>query len=83
MIISLLLRELKERIAKERNPEKLQELVLGINRLLDAIEAQLAKVEEQKSTANQHEEDVFFRYSGWFRSGPLLDSSGAPSHHQC
>jgi hypothetical protein len=43
--VSRLLRKLTERIAKERDPEKLQELVLGINRLLDAVEAQLAKIE--------------------------------------
>lgn len=43
--ISHLLRELTERIARERDPEKLGELVEGINHLLDALEAQLAKVE--------------------------------------
>jgi len=44
--ISRFLRELTKRIAKERDPEKLRELVVGINLLLDAIEAALAKIEE-------------------------------------
>ena len=44
--MSRLLRELTERIVKEQDPEKLRELVFGINRLLDAIETQLAKIEE-------------------------------------
>jgi hypothetical protein len=45
--MSRLLRELKERVVKEQDPKKLHALVLGINRLLDAIETQLAKVEGQ------------------------------------
>jgi CHAD domain-containing protein len=43
--ISRLLRELTGRVAKEQDTEKLHDLVLGINRLLDAMETQLAKVE--------------------------------------
>lgn len=36
--MSRLLREFTERIAKERDPEKLQELVSEVNRLLDEFE---------------------------------------------
>jgi hypothetical protein len=40
-----LLRELMERVSTEHDPERLQELILAVNRLLDAIEAQIAKLE--------------------------------------
>jgi hypothetical protein len=46
------LRELMEQIAREHDPEMLHELVLAVNRLLDAIEAQLAKVEGRDSPPN-------------------------------
>ncbi len=77
--ISLLLRELSE-LPKERNPEKLQEWSWESTVFWTQSRH---NSQRSKSTANQQEEDVFFRYSGWFRSSPLLDSSGAPSHHQC
>lgn len=42
---SRLFRELTERIAREQDPEKLEEVVSEINRLLDAVEAQLTRLE--------------------------------------
>ena len=42
---SRLFRELTERIAREQDPEKLEEMVSEINRLLDAVEAQLTRLE--------------------------------------
>lgn len=44
-VISRLLRELTELVAKEHDPEKLRELVVGMNRVLDAIEEQIATLE--------------------------------------
>jgi hypothetical protein len=44
-VTTRLLRELMERVSTEHAPENLQELVLAVNRLLDAIEAQIAKIE--------------------------------------
>ncbi|MBZ5658288.1 MAG: hypothetical protein LAO56_23755 [Acidobacteriia bacterium] len=40
-----LFREITERIAKEQDRDKLRQLVLGINRLSDAVKAQLARIE--------------------------------------
>jgi hypothetical protein len=41
-----LLRQLMDRVDKEHDPAKLRELILAVNRLLDALEAQIAKLEE-------------------------------------
>jgi hypothetical protein len=42
------LRDLREQIAKENDPEKLRELVLAINVLLNMIEEQVAKIAGQR-----------------------------------
>lgn len=39
------LRDLREQIAKESDPERLRELVMNINALLNLIEDQVAKLE--------------------------------------
>jgi hypothetical protein len=39
------LRELREQIARESNPERLRGLVININALLNLIEDQVAKLE--------------------------------------
>jgi hypothetical protein len=39
------LRELTEQAAKEQDPERLRQLVLGINTLLDIIERRVAEIE--------------------------------------
>ena len=43
--MSRVLRELTEQSAKEQDPEKLRQLVLGINTLLDIIERRVAELE--------------------------------------
>jgi hypothetical protein len=40
-----LLRQLMERIEQEREAETLHELILAMNRLLNAVEAQIVKLE--------------------------------------
>jgi hypothetical protein len=42
------LRDLREQIAKENDPEKLRELVVAIDVLLNMIEEQVAKIEGQR-----------------------------------
>jgi hypothetical protein len=42
------LRALREQIVKETDPEKLRELVININALLNLIEDQVAKLEGQQ-----------------------------------
>ena len=42
---SRLFRELTERIARELDPEKLEEMISEINHLLDVVEAQLTRLE--------------------------------------
>jgi hypothetical protein len=42
------LHDLREQIAKENDPEKLRELVIAINVLLNMIEEQVAKIEGQQ-----------------------------------
>jgi hypothetical protein len=39
------LRELTEQAAKEQDPERLRQLVLGINTLLDIIERRVAEIQ--------------------------------------
>ena len=46
------LRKLTELAAKEHNPEKLRQLVLGINNLLDVIEGRLAKLERHSNRSS-------------------------------
>lgn len=43
--MSQTLRELTEQAAKEQDPERLRQLVLGINTLLDIIERRVAEIE--------------------------------------
>ena len=43
--MSRTLRELIEQAAKEQDPERLRQLVLGINTLLDIIERRVAAIE--------------------------------------
>jgi hypothetical protein len=50
-VTSRLLRELTERIAREHDLEKLRELVVEINRLLDAIEEQIATLEGRSDSS--------------------------------
>jgi hypothetical protein len=49
--MSRILRELTERVAKEHDLEKLRELVGEINRLLDAIEEQIATLEGRSNSS--------------------------------
>jgi len=42
------LRDLREQIVKENDPEKLRELVVAINVLLNMIEEQVAKIAGQR-----------------------------------
>jgi hypothetical protein len=42
------LRDLREQIARETDPEKLRELVMNINALLNIIEDQVAKMEGKR-----------------------------------
>jgi hypothetical protein len=44
-LLSKALRDLKDLIAKERDPQNLRELVAEINTLLDMIEMQVARLE--------------------------------------
>jgi hypothetical protein len=46
------LRELREQIAKESNAERLRELVMNINALLNMIEDQVTKLEGQPPLGN-------------------------------
>lgn len=46
------LRELTESAAKEHDPEQLREFVHAINRLLDVVERQLAKLEGRSGPLN-------------------------------
>lgn len=50
-LVSKSLHDLKELIAKERNPHNLRELVAEINSLLDLIEIQGARIDGQKPPA--------------------------------
>jgi hypothetical protein len=43
--MSRTLRELTEQAAKEQDPERLRQLVLGINTLLDIIERRVAEIQ--------------------------------------
>jgi hypothetical protein len=45
------LRELREQIARERDPERLRVLVININALLTLIEDQVAKLERRHPPA--------------------------------
>jgi hypothetical protein len=45
---SAALRDLREQIARENDPERLRELVLNINVLLNMIEDQVARLEGRK-----------------------------------
>ena len=45
--LSKALRDLKDLIAKERDPQNLRKLVTAINTLLDMIEMQVARLEGQ------------------------------------
>jgi hypothetical protein len=45
---SEVLRELREQIAREHDPERLRELVIDINALLTLIEDQVAKLEGRR-----------------------------------
>jgi hypothetical protein len=47
--ISRNLRALEEEAAKEENPEKLRELILAVNHLLDVLERQVAKLSRDSS----------------------------------
>ena len=42
------LRDLRDQITKESDPEKLRALVMEINLLLNLIERQVAKIEDQQ-----------------------------------
>ena len=44
------LRELTEQAAKEQDPERLCQLVLGITTLLDIIERRVAEIERRSRT---------------------------------
>jgi hypothetical protein len=46
------LRDLKEQVAGENDPEKLRELVMKINDLLNMIEGQVAKLEGRSPRPN-------------------------------
>jgi hypothetical protein len=46
------LRELKRQAGKEREPERLRELVAQMNELLDIIEARLAEIDSRKPPLN-------------------------------
>lgn len=46
-IVSKALRELREQIALEQDSKKLRDLLIEINSLLDIIEEQVAKIEDQ------------------------------------
>lgn len=48
-VMSKALRELREHIGQEQDPNKLRDLVIEINTLLDIIERQVAKIEEAPS----------------------------------
>jgi len=43
--MSRTLRELTAQVAKEQDPERLRQLVLGINTLLDIIERRVAEIQ--------------------------------------
>jgi hypothetical protein len=43
------LRALAEEAAKQQDPEKLRELILAINSLLDVLERQVAKLKEPRN----------------------------------
>ncbi|HTC94609.1 MAG TPA: hypothetical protein VK699_14305 [Terriglobales bacterium] len=48
-VVSKALQELREHIGQEQDPNKLRDLVIEINTLLDIIERQVAKIEEAPS----------------------------------
>jgi hypothetical protein len=50
-LVSRALRDLRERVARESDPEELRELVIDINALLDLIEEQLTKLEGRPASS--------------------------------
>ena len=56
---SAALRDLREQIARENDPERLRELVLNINVLLNMIEDQVARLEGRKFPRSHCTPDFF------------------------
>jgi hypothetical protein len=49
--MSTALRQVAEQVAKEQDPEKLRQFILGINVLLDAVEKRVAELEGKGNTS--------------------------------